>query len=1462
MTSFQHESHYPDPAVYAKHALTTRAVSRNGTLVAQLPSMDPTPGDNDAIFLHPPFSDFPDAHKHREGLTYAVLAVNPDWFLDATDYQQLNGENSSGVRYPAQLEPPRGWCPAKKKEAKESWAEGEEPRLRCTFCRRTYAGVNAKSMWRRHVFEKHKIAMSNRRENQERKGRGSNKENKEDVPRVSERASARGAAKVQLETDPPRPSKLKYRLRTTEDWGKPYASLRRAHSLPQPQEVSDDDEDDSPGTLSQVPAKESDLAAADVFQVGASTTPPLTPGLSPSSSNPQSRLLDLSRSIAESPYDPLLTPAFRHSPARLPSDQPWRFPSPSHPLHGNAREMSLNMLAHIDSSPMLRGLDLSPIVRMSTKEHFKPSIFSSPLSSLMKSNVGASGGGDPSKSSSKPSPRCLFSSGVPTPLVDRFKLKHRIPESPFGREFTPIKPRAFASLTQVTGGAWRNVEHSSAPQAAGGSRPKVQYEGFEPSPYGQEEMREDESIAQADEVVPAAPIFELGQVQYTLPARLISMAVCSDVLVMGLSNNLLVLLELSRDDQIFQIPITRKTTDFTIHKVFLDPSGRHILVTSTQGENWYLYRGWKKARQLKGFKMIIESVAWNKSALLGSSNQTSTREILIGGRNGTIYEAVLDAQEDFFKSQESPDADQVYSLPKTVAWMTAQGIYHGALNFDSTAEDLIDGAQLLPYPTFSTTSSSPRNTSEAGTVPISMALTEFHFVLLYQDRVVGLSTLNDQLTYEDILPLKPNEEVKGITADPVRKTYWVYTDLSMYELGIQNEDRDVWSIYLERGKFDLALQYAKTAKQRDVVMAAQAQAFFTEGRYFQAAQSYSQCSVSFEEVTLKFIDADERDALRSYLISRLERTKRTDLSQRTMLATWLVEFYLSKCNELDDLVASGSVSQDVANLQAERTILEDDLRHFLETYKTNLEPTVIYELIEGHGRTDMYLHYAMVIGDFVRVIEYRIMVEEWTKALDVISRQSDLELYYRFAPTLMRQAPKETVDAWLRQRALDPLRLVPALLRLHHLPRDPLSPNQAIRYLNNVIFDQGNTSPTIHNLIITFYAASPMLSVPLASTVTSTIDTSPSSEDDGPLLRFLSSAPSDPMTGRPYYDLDYALRLCKQTGRVQPCVHIYAKMGLWESSVDLALEKGDLELAKINADMPPEEDRPLRKRLWLKIAQYVVQEKQDIKMAMHFLEDTDLLKIEDILPFFPDFVVIDDFKEEICTALEGYSAHIDMLKSEMDEATRNAEATKKDIEALQRRFITIDAGEKCSSCNLPLLTRQFYVFPCQHTFHTDCLIGQAKECLPASALRKILALQTELVKGTPYTALDRNAAVPPGSRQPTSQRTLLSANFGIPLQNGARAANSLGRNLLSAGDRLRDLIVPDALASVVTAPVAWIPGIGGGKRNTENEEKKAERMRRELEDVLAGSCPLCEGVVGGIDKPFVKEGELDTSWAL
>ncbi|KIL71799.1 hypothetical protein M378DRAFT_155409 [Amanita muscaria Koide BX008] len=1074
------------------------------------------------------------------------------------------------------------------------------------------------------------------------------------------------------------------------------------------------------------------------------------------------------------------------------------------------------------------------------------------------------------------------------------------------------------------------VEHAT--DASGPPAPltlaPLQYEGFEPDDVHSNFDPQDNNIGSA---VATAPIFDFGRVQYTFPAPLVAFAVCSDLLAMGLSSNAIILIELSHPDQVIKIQLPPKPTEMTIHKLFMDPSGRHIIVTSLQGQNWYLYRTWKKPRQLKGFKMVIESIAWNKPLLLSSSQSTSTREILIGARNGIIHEAILDAEDDFFKSQErylqsvftlpekqpitglrfdlfplneqkrafvlvttptriyqfvgavskKNDEGRIFSslfaayrdgdpkllelpgsverselqfhapsnqpnaLPRTMAWLTGQGIYNGTLKFESDAEDQIDSAQLLPFPA--------KDGSNVPIMPISIALTEFHFLLLYKDRIMGVCNLNDKVVYEDALPLGPNETVLGLATDPVRKTYWIYTDQSLFELSIGNEDRDVWRLYLQKGNHETALQYAKTASQRDEVLASQADALFDQSRFLNAAHCYARSSTTFEEVALKFLDVGERDALRSYLILKLERTRKTDMTQRMMLATWLVEIYLSRCNELDDIIVSQSVSNDVDNLQAERTLVEDDLKQFLDTYKNNLDPKTIYQLIQGHGRTDIYLYYANIVGDHERVIEYWVLEEEWDKPIEIISRQSNPELYYKFGTVLMRHAPKETVDSWLRQPLLDPVRLVPALLQTQHALRDPLSPNHAIRYLNHVIFEQQNTSSTVHNLLITFYVA------PSASNVYS-----PTTEDDGPLLRFLANAPTNPITGKPYYDLDYALRLCKRAGRTHPCVHIYSKMGMWENSVDLALEKGDLELAKINADMP-DDDIALRKRLWLKIARYVVQDKKDIRSAMRFLENTDLLKIEDILPFFPDFAVIDDFKEEIAHALEGYSAHIESLRKDMDDATRTAEAIKDDIAALKNRFITIDSTEFCASCSRQLLIRQFYVFPCRHCFHADCLIVMAKEYLPPHALRKIVSLQDQLVDKSPgsITPAKTPTANPP--RQAVRQRTLLSANFGLPnpLQNGARAANLLGRSVLSAGDRFRDLIVPDALAALVMAPATWIPGIGGGHRPATNlDENKIEKLRAELEDILAGSCPLCESVVVGLDKPFIRQGEIDNSWTL
>lgn len=83
----------------------------------------------------------------------------------------------------------------------------------------------------------------------------------------------------------------------------------------------------------------------------------------------------------------------------------------------------------------------------------------------------------------------------------------------------------------------------------------------------------------------------------------------------------------------------------------------------------------------------------------------------------------------------------------------------------------------------------------------------------------------------------------------------------------------------------------------------------------------------------------------------------------------------------------------------------------------------------------------------------------------------------------------------------------------------------------------------------------------------------------------------------------------------------------------------------------------------------------------------DFFKIEDLILFFLDFVVIDDFKEEICNVLEEYSWSIDVLWKEMDESSLIVVNIKVDIVVLDRRYVIVEFGEKCYVCGLLLLVR-------------------------------------------------------------------------------------------------------------------------------------------------------------------------------
>lgn len=116
-----------------------------------------------------------------------------------------------------------------------------------------------------------------------------------------------------------------------------------------------------------------------------------------------------------------------------------------------------------------------------------------------------------------------------------------------------------------------------------------------------------------------------------------------------------------------------------------------------------------------------------------------------------------------------------------------------------------------------------------------------------------------------------------------------------------------------------------------------------------------------------------------------------------MIATWLVDLYLSKLNDLEDFASSAHCappSNDTSNPEpsAEYFLdqleeIRDEFKSFLETYNGYLHRPTTYHLMTSQNRTNEYLFFASLIGDYEKVISYWITEKNWTKALEVLSKE-------------------------------------------------------------------------------------------------------------------------------------------------------------------------------------------------------------------------------------------------------------------------------------------------------------------------------------------------------------------------------------------------------------------------------------------------------------------------------------------
>jgi hypothetical protein len=307
-------------------------------------------------------------------------------------------------------------------------------------------------------------------------------------------------------------------------------------------------------------------------------------------------------------------------------------------------------------------------------------------------------------------------------------------------------------------------------------------------------------------------------------------------------------------------------------------------------------------------------------------------------------------------------------------------------------------------------------------------------------------------------------------------------------------------------------------------------------------------------------------------------------------------------------------------------------------------------------------------------------------------------------------------------------------------------------------------------------------------------------------------------------------------------VYLYARMGWYEEAVDLALGVNvDLACEVANsvnqsadslADMSRSDE--LRKVLWLRIARHVIQTENDVNRAMHLLHElTETIAIEDVLPYFPEFVTIDQFKDAIRTSLASYTERINALKESIDQAATSAQLIRRDIQLVRQKSVTVNTSDSCSKCKFRLMTRRFYVFPCMHKFHSDCLYQTSLPCLLPSKQRRIDELQKLL----------QDTRTAPAPVQVTSQASSNSAGLmSNALNQISRATNKLVQQQTSSGGQQQP-----TQQQVPTYSMDEIV-----------------RVKSELDELLANECPWCgERILKSIDDPFIDPLNYDAvfnSW--
>jgi len=423
----------------------------------------------------------------------------------------------------------------------------------------------------------------------------------------------------------------------------------------------------------------------------------------------------------------------------------------------------------------------------------------------------------------------------------------------------------------------------------------------------------------------------------------------------------------------------------------------------------------------------------------------------------------------------------------------------------------------------------------------------------------------------------------------------------------------------------------------------------------------------FEEDLLKCVQHDRSYDLKELLMKRLDELPADKTSQLTLLSFCLLDVLIrlkTDCQSPEEI--------EMLDVEVKTLLTDPKILSCFEPLKRK-----VYDLMASLGDDDNLIFFGKQMKDHDTIVDFLIKRNRMKEVLNHLSECEGHQLQpllMKYGYFLLKWNPKETIQLLKRVHGIKPMAILACLLQGNN-SKDPSLMRHVISLLDDFVSKKKDDS--VLNQLLTLYA----------------------DFDEKKLKTALETRSINAFNFESIFILDS----CQKRGLNDHSVKVLEKMGLHEDAVKQALSVGNVLLAQQVAQNPSLDDR-ISKKLWLTIASSAVSDEETAKQTfLKLTQESQAVSMADMLPLLPDIKTIHVFKSSICSCLQEYSAELEALKTDMEEAGENVDQVKEDLKKWRNESIPINTSSRCCICRHLVMSSSFLAFPCLHFVHEKCL---------------------------------------------------------------------------------------------------------------------------------------------------------------